>query len=122
MTSTPSGSKGKQKTPEGLGIPTDWRVCAINQPTSESLAVLDLPFETTPKAKDTILVEYTARVCHLVGGQKIAFLINKENIWRTAPFTGYYACYKEALLALLNAFGVCLRSAFKQETSMNISD
>jgi len=42
MTSTPSGSKEKQKTPEGLGIPTDWCVCAIDQPTEESLAVLDL--------------------------------------------------------------------------------
>jgi len=40
MTSTPSGSKEKQKTPEGLGIPTDWRVHTINQPTEESLAVL----------------------------------------------------------------------------------
>jgi len=39
MTSTPSGSKEKQKTPEGLGIPTDWRICAVDQPTEESLAV-----------------------------------------------------------------------------------
>jgi len=59
MTSTPSGSKEKQKTPEGLGIPTDWRVCAIDQPTEESLAVLDLPFETKPETKDTVPAEFS---------------------------------------------------------------
>jgi len=44
MTSTPSRSKEKQKTPKGLGIPTDWSLRAIDPPTEESLAVLDLPF------------------------------------------------------------------------------
>ena len=59
MTSTPSGSKEKQKTPEGLGIPTDWRVHAIDQPTEESLAILDLPFETKPELKDTVPSEFS---------------------------------------------------------------
>jgi len=106
MTSTPSESKEKQKTPEGLGIPTDWRVRAINQPTEESLAVLDLPFETTPEEKDTVPVEYTARVCHLVGGQSIAVIIDGKEVYKKAPFTGYYACFKGALLALSNVYGV----------------
>ena len=106
MTSTPSGSKEKQKTPEGLGIPTDWRVHAIDQPTEESLAVLDLPFETKPETKDMVPSEFTDRVCHLVGGQDIIVKIDGKEVSKKAPFTAYYACYKGALLALSNVYGV----------------
>jgi len=106
MTSTPSGSKEKQKTPEGLGIPTNWCVHAINQPTEESLAVLDLPFETIPKEKDTVPAAFTARVHHLVGGQSIAVVIDSKEVNKKAPFTGYYACFKGALLTLSNVYGV----------------
>jgi len=106
MTSTPSGSKEKQKTPEGLGIPTDWRVCAIDQPTEESLAVLDLPFKTKPETKDTVPSEFAERVRHLVGGQDIDVRIDGKEITKKAPFTAYYACYKGALLALSNVYGV----------------
>ena len=106
MTSTPSGSKEKQKTPEGLGIPTDWRVHAINQPTEESLAVLDLPFKTKPETKDTVPSEFSKRVHHLVGGQDIVVRIDGKEVSKKAPFTAYYACYKGALLALSNVFGV----------------
>jgi len=106
MTSTPSESKEKQKTPEGLVIPTDWRICAVNQPTEESLAVLDLPFETKPKTKDTVPSEFTDRVRHLVGGQDIVVKIDGKEISKKAPFTAYYACYKGALLALSNIYGV----------------
>jgi len=106
MMSTPSGSKEKQKTPEGLGIPTDWRVCMINQPTEESLAVLDLPFKTIPKEKDTVPAAFTARVRHLVGGQSIAVIVDGKEVSKKAPFTAYYACFKGALLALSNVFGV----------------
>jgi len=106
MTSTPSGLKEKQKTPEGLGIPTDWRVCTINQPTEESLAVLDLPFETKPELKDMVPSEFTERIRHLVGGQTIDVRIDRKEVAKKAPFTAYYACYKGALLALSNVFGV----------------
>jgi len=106
MTSTPSGSKEKQKTPEGLGIPTDWRVRAIDQPTEESLAVLDLPFETKPETKDTVPSEFSERVHHLVGGQDIIVCIDGKEVSKKAPFTAYYACYKGALLALSNVYGV----------------
>jgi len=106
MTSTPSGSKEKQKTPEGLGIPTDWRVRAIEQPTEESLAVLDLPFETKPETKDTIPAEFSERVRHLVGGQSIVVRIDGKEVSKKAPFTAYYACFKGALLALSNVYGV----------------
>ena len=98
--------KEKQKTPEGLGIPTDWHVRAINQPTEESLAVLDLPFETIPEEKDTVPAEFTARVRHLVGGQSIAVVIDGKEVSKKAPFTGYYACFKGALLALSNVYRV----------------
>jgi len=106
MTLTPSGSKEKQKTPEGLGIPIDWRVRAIDQPTEESLAVLDLPFETKPKTKDTVPSEFTDRVRHLVGGKDIIVKIDGKEVSKKAPFTAYYACYKGALLALSNVYGV----------------
>jgi len=106
MTSTPSGLKEKQKTPEGLGIPTDWHVCTINQPTEESLAVLNLPFETIPEEKDTVPAAFTARVCHLVGGQAIAVIVDGKEVSEKAPFTAYYACFKGALLALSNMYGV----------------
>jgi len=106
MTLTPSGSKEKQKTPKGLGIPTDWRVRAIDQPTEESLAILDLPFKTKPKTKDTVPSEFSAQVRHLVGGQSIDVRIDGREVAKTAPFTTYYACFKGALLALLNVYGV----------------
>jgi len=106
MTSTPSESKGKQKTPEGLGIPVDWRVHAIDQPTEESLAVLDLPFETKPEIKDTVPAEFSERVRHLVGGQDIVVHIDRKEVSKKAPFTAYYACFKGALLALSNIYGV----------------
>jgi len=106
MTSTPSGLKEKQKTPEGLGIPTDWRLCTIDQPTEESLAVLDLPFETKPKTKDTVPSEFSVRVCHLVRGQDIDVRIDGKEVTKKAPFTTYYACYKGALLALSNVYRV----------------
>jgi len=106
MTSTPSGSKEKQKTPEGLGIPTDWCVRAIDQPTEESLAVLDLPFKTKPETKDTVPSEFSERVCHLVGGQDIVVRIDGKEVSKKAPFTAYYACFKGALLALSNIYGV----------------
>jgi len=106
MTSTPSGSKEKQKTPEGLGIPTDWRVRAIDHPTEESLAELDLPFETKPETKDTVPSEFSERVRHLVGGQDIVVRIDGKEVSKKAPFTAYYACFKGALLALSNVYGV----------------
>ena len=106
MTSTPSGSKEKQKTPEGLGIPTDWCVHAVDPPTEASLAVLDLPFKTIPEEKDTVPAKFTARVRHLVGGQSIAVVKDGQEVEKKAPFTGYYACFKGALLALSNVYGV----------------
>jgi len=106
MTSTPSESKEKQKTPKGLGIATDWHVHAIDHPTEESLAVLNLPFETIPEAKDTVPSEFTGRVCHLIGGQSIIVCIDGKDISKKVPFTAYYACFKGALLALSNVFGV----------------
>jgi len=106
MTLTPSGLKEKQKTPEGLGIPTDWRICAIDQPTEESLVVLDLPFETKPKPKDTVPSEFTERLRHVVGGQNIVVRIDGKEVSKKAPFTAYYACFKGALLALSNVYRV----------------
>jgi len=121
MTLTPSGSKEKQKTPEGLGIPTNWCVCTINQPTEESLAVLNLPFETIPEEKDTIPAEFTARVCHLVGGQSIAVIIDGKEVNKKAPFTAYYACLKELSSHSLTSMESGLKSVSKQEINTNAS-
>jgi len=84
----------------------DWCVRAINQPTEESLAVLDLPFETKPETKDTVPSEFSERVCYLVGGQDIVVRIDGKEVSKKAPFTAYYACFKGALLALSNVYGV----------------
>jgi len=99
MTLTPMGLKGKQQTPEGLSIPTDWCVCTIDQPTSDLLNKLRLPFKTILEPKDTVPAEFSGGVCHLVGGQTTKI---KGGTTLTAPFTSDYALFNGALLAIFN--------------------
>jgi len=121
MTLTPSESKQKQKTVKGLGIPTDWHICAINQPSPESLNKLKLPFETTPELKDTVPTEFTMNIYHLVGGQMILVQLKSTGTteWRMALFTSYYACYNGALLAVSNIYRVWFKSISEKERFTN---
>jgi len=119
MTLTPSGSKEKQKTPEGLGIPTDWCVCTINQPTEESLAVLDLPFETKPETKDMVPSEFSERVHHLVGGQDIVVHIDGKEVSKKAPLLLIMPVSKELSLPCPTFIESGLKSDSEQGIHMN---
>src|SRR5579863_611087 len=91
MTSTPNPAKGKGKaTSSG-----DWRTRFLDTVlTPESLGQLELPFEVIPEPKDTVPAQYAENVCHL--------LIGQYNVL----FTGYYAKYKEAWIAVTNVYGI----------------
>jgi len=121
MTLTPSRSKEKQKTPEGLGIPTDWCIHAIDQPTEESLAVLDLPFETIPESKDTVPSKFTEQVCHLVGGQSIAVHIDGKEVFKKHHSLATMLVSKELFLHSQTSMESGLKSDSMQETNMNAS-
>src|SRR5712691_7009734 len=86
MTSVPSGSKGKGKTP------SDWRLRALQiVPTPDELRGLRLPIKALPEQKDTIPAEYAVNA---------QFLIND------VPWIGYYAQFNNARLAVSNMYGV----------------
>jgi len=90
MTSTPSRSKGKSR------VPTDWQLRAIADiPSITQLSALELPMEVIPEQKDTV------PAANAVNTQ---FLIS-----RTAegpPWTGYYATFRGAQLAISNIYGI----------------
>ena len=90
MTSTPAGTlKGKGHTP------TDWRLCALdNIPTSDQLSALELPMNAMPEQKDTVPAEYTGNV---------RFLVTTQD---GAPWTGYFATWRGAKIAVSNIYGV----------------
>jgi len=90
MTSTPSGSKGKGRAP------TDWRLRAIAEvPTLAQLSALELPMEVTPEQKDTVPAANAVNTQFLVSGTV-----------EGPPWTGYYASFHGAQLAVTNVFGV----------------
>ena len=90
MTSTPAGtSKGKGHTP------TDWHLRALdNVPTSDQLSALELPMNAMPEQKDTVPTKYTGNVQFLVATQE------------GAPWTGYFATWRGAKIAVSNIYGV----------------
>src|SRR5260221_13584179 len=86
MTSTPSGTKGKGKTP------SDWRLRALPVvPSSAELGELRLPIKALPEQKDTIPAEYAVNT---------RFLVND------VPWIGYYGQYNNARIAVSNMYGV----------------
>jgi len=73
----------------------DWRSRGfLTVPSEESCSKLRLPFEIWPEDRDYIKKEFTQNLRHLVAMQE------------GAPWTGYYAVYKGAKLAVSNSFGV----------------
>jgi len=90
MTSTPAGSKGKGRAP------TDWCLHAITDiPSIVQLAALELPMEVIPEQKDTVPAEFTGNTQFLISGTS-----------EGPPWTGYYATFRGARLAVTNVFGV----------------
>jgi len=90
MTSTPSGSKGKSRAP------TDWQLHAIADiPTTTQLGALELPMEVIPEQRDTVPAANVVNMQFLVSGTS-----------KGPPWTGYYATFCGARLAVTNVFGV----------------
>ena len=81
---------------KGKSSLSDWRLKNLAKiPTREELAALRCPFEISIlKPRDYIPDEYTRNLEHLISGQD------------SAPWTGYYATYRGAKLAVSNLFGV----------------
>jgi hypothetical protein len=75
---------------------SDWRTKWLPRvPTCEELDALRCPFPIKAlEQRDCILETYTVNVRHLQTGQD------------GAPWTGYYATYKGAKLAVSNCYGV----------------
>ena len=73
----------------------DWRSRGfLTVPSEEDCVKLRLPFKIHPKDRDYIKREFTQNLQHLVAMQE------------GAPWTGYYAEYNGAKLAVSNSFGV----------------
>jgi hypothetical protein len=74
----------------------DWRMKWLSQvPTCEELDVLRCPFAIESlEQRDCIPTTYTKNLMHLQTGQE------------QAPWTGYYALYKGAKLAVSNCYGM----------------
>jgi len=90
MTSTPSGSKGKGR------VPTDWQLRAIAEvPTITQLGALELPMEVIPEQKDTVPAANMVNTQFLISGTA-----------EGPPWTGYYATFRGAQLAVSNVYGV----------------
>src|SRR6267378_7165874 len=91
MTSVPIGrTKGKGRAP------SDWHLRAItNIPSSEQLSRLALPMEAMPEQTDSVPAEFTGNTRYLVAGMPEA-----------GPWTGYYANYRGAKIAVSNIYGV----------------
>ena len=93
--------KGKGKGSAGRGTPQDipengdWRSRGLDKvPNMNECAALKLPFEIYPETADCYEPKFTANLKHLQAGQE------------GAPWTGYYATYRGAKLAVSNIFGV----------------
>jgi hypothetical protein len=81
---------------KGKSSLSDWRLKNLTKiPTCKELAALRCPFEISIlEPQDYIPDEYTRNLKHLILGQD------------SAPWTGYYATYQGAKLAVSNLFGV----------------
>jgi hypothetical protein len=75
---------------------SDWRTKWLSQvPTHEELDALRCPFAIESlEQRDCIPATYTKNLMHLQTGQE------------QAPWTGYYALYKGAKLAVSNCYGM----------------
>jgi hypothetical protein len=73
----------------------DWRSQGLDKvPTEEETAAVRLPFEIYPETADCYKSKYTINLKHLVSGQEPG-----------TPWTGYYATFNGAKLAISNMFG-----------------
>jgi hypothetical protein len=91
-------SKGKTTAtwmPQEIPNGGDWKCRGLDKvPTEEECAAVRLPFEIYPEMVDCYSAKYTVNLRHLVTGQESG-----------TPWTGYYANFKGAKLAVSNVFG-----------------
>ena len=81
----------------------DWRLRIVYEqqknaaiPTAAELARIRCPFEITPEVTPIVPIEYTENVRH--------YTITTQPV--PVPWTGYYATYQGAKLAVASAYGV----------------
>ena len=82
-------------TPQEIPNDGDWRSRGLKKvPTEDECATVRLPFKIYPELVDCYSAKFTINLRHLVTGQKSG-----------TPWTGYYATFKGAKLAVSNMFG-----------------
>jgi len=95
MAKTSKGKAVSTWTPQEIPKDSDWRSKGLDKvPTEDECSVVQLPFEIYPKMADCYHAKVTVNLRHLVAGQKPG-----------TPWTGYYATFKRAKLAISNMFG-----------------
>jgi len=82
-------------TPQKIPNGGDWRSRRLNKvPTEGETSAVRLPFEIYSETADCYGSKYTINLKHLVSGQE-----------PRTPWTGYYATFNGAKLAISNMFG-----------------
>jgi len=95
MAETSKGKTTATWTPQEIPRDGDWKSRGLDKvPTKEECAAVRLPFEIYPESVDCYSAKYTINLRHLVTGQESG-----------TPWTGYYATFKGAKLAVSNMFG-----------------
>jgi hypothetical protein len=95
MAETSKGKTTATWTPQEIPNGGDWKSRGLDKvPTEEECAAVRLPFKIYPGSVDCYSTKYTVNLRHLVTGQESG-----------TPWTGYYANFKGAKLAVSNMFG-----------------
>jgi hypothetical protein len=82
-------------TPQEVPKDGDWRSRGLERvPTETECNAIRLPFKIYPKTTNCYEAKYTVNLKHLVTGQEPG-----------TPWTGYYATFNGAKLAVSNMFG-----------------
>jgi hypothetical protein len=95
MAETSKGKKTSTWTPQEIPRDGNWRSRGLDKvPTEDKCTAVQLPFEIYPESVDCYNTRFTINLKHLVAGQEPG-----------TPWTGYYAMFKGAKLAVSNMFG-----------------
>jgi hypothetical protein len=93
-------------TPQDIPSSSDWRSRGLEKvPTEAECDALRLPFAIYPETVDCYDSKYTTNLKHLVAGQEPG-----------TPWTGYYATFNGAKLAVSNMFGAWFEIERRDET------
>jgi hypothetical protein len=95
MAETLKGKTAATWMPQEIPRDRDWRFRGLDKvPTDDKCTTVRLPFEIYPESADCYNAKNTVNLRHLVSGQEPG-----------TPWTGYYATFKGAKLAVSNMFG-----------------